>query len=143
VSTSYRLYGQEYIRLQGYKASEFGQGGCLCNGADLNNINKKGRTHLMQASLWGRIQVVDFLLSQHVNTQLQDCKGNTALDLAHPNRKSLMERHGYPEKSDADMCRRIIACKLIPYISERTESGSRGNIEARRTRRVYQDVVGF
>jgi ankyrin repeat protein len=44
-------------------------------GTDLNNVNKNGRTPLMQDSLWGRIQVVDFLLSQQVNPLLRDCKG--------------------------------------------------------------------
>lgn len=70
----------------------------------------------MAASLWGRVRVVEYLLTAGAKTTLQDHKGRTALDLALPSQRNTNERERRMtfcrEPLDADKSRRYIATRL-------------------------------
>jgi hypothetical protein len=65
----------------------------LQHGADANSVNYKGRSPLMEAALWGRIESVKVLLEVNVNKRLRDHDDRCALDLAQPARKNEKERY--------------------------------------------------
>jgi hypothetical protein len=54
----------------------------LDHGANPDHQDKDGRTPLMEASLWGRIENVNFLLEHGANRELRDLHGHQAIDLA-------------------------------------------------------------
>ena len=70
----------------------------------------------MSASLWGRVDVVEYLPSSGVDAKARDYKGRSALDLAEPSRRNDSERERrmvrYREGSEAEVRRRHIAIKL-------------------------------
>ncbi|CBF75199.1 hypothetical protein AN3871.2 [Aspergillus nidulans FGSC A4] len=65
----------------------------LENGAEVNASNNNGRTALMEAALWGRLETVEILLSHGANKTLRDTNKKRALDLAQPTRQNRDERH--------------------------------------------------
>ncbi|KAF4969201.1 hypothetical protein FSARC_3531 [Fusarium sarcochroum] len=88
------------------------------NGGNLNNVNMEGKTPLMEASLWGRLDVMEFLLANGANASLQDRKGRKALFYAQPSGATtrMSQRHGhYSETSQAESNRRVIALRLQSY----------------------------
>lgn len=62
-------------------------------GAEINAANKSGRTALMEASLWGRLESATILLSRGADRDLYDKKSQRALDLTHPTHRNRKERH--------------------------------------------------
>ncbi|KAK3904868.1 hypothetical protein C8A05DRAFT_42115 [Staphylotrichum tortipilum] len=66
-------------------------------GGDLNTADKRGRTPLMEAALWGRAQAVDFLLNNDADPDVQDKKGRRAYFYALPSRKTarIEPNHGH------------------------------------------------
>ncbi|KAJ5923536.1 hypothetical protein N7454_008781 [Penicillium verhagenii] len=65
----------------------------LDSGAEVNAKNKNGRTALMEACLWGRLESVKILLSRGADRSLRDNRNQRAQDLAEPSRKNHKERH--------------------------------------------------
>jgi hypothetical protein len=65
----------------------------LENGAEVNASNYNGRTALMEAALWGRLETVEILLSHGANKTMRDRKKKRAFDLALPTRQNRKERH--------------------------------------------------
>ncbi|KAB8271049.1 DYW family of nucleic acid deaminases-domain-containing protein [Aspergillus minisclerotigenes] len=65
----------------------------LEHGAEVNATNRNGRSALMEASLWGRLENTKLLLSQGADRYLCDDKNRGAFDLAQPTRKNRKERH--------------------------------------------------
>lgn len=62
-------------------------------GAEVNATNKNGRTALMEASLWGRLESAKILLSRGADRYLSDSKNKRAFDLAQSTRQNQKERH--------------------------------------------------
>lgn len=60
----------------------------LQHGADANATNNDGRSALMEAALWGRIESVKALLKAHADKRLRDHNDLLAIDLAQPARKN-------------------------------------------------------
>lgn len=65
----------------------------LEHGSELNATNKTGRTALMEAALWGRLETTKILLSRGADRYLCDEQNLRAFDLAQPSRKNRKERH--------------------------------------------------
>ncbi|OJJ29745.1 hypothetical protein ASPWEDRAFT_46487 [Aspergillus wentii DTO 134E9] len=65
----------------------------LCRGSDVNAINKNGRTALMEAALWGRLDNVELLLPRGADQSLRDNENRDASDLAQPTRRNAKERY--------------------------------------------------
>jgi hypothetical protein len=63
------------------------------NGADVNAVNNHGRTALMGAALWGRIESVKVLLEANADKSLRDGEGRCAMDPAQPTRANKKERY--------------------------------------------------
>ncbi|ORY03308.1 hypothetical protein BCR34DRAFT_667443 [Clohesyomyces aquaticus] len=61
-------------------------------GVDMNARNKRRRTALMEAALWGRLEHVKLMLRKGAIGQLQDDCGDRAADLARPLEKYGLER---------------------------------------------------
>lgn len=55
--------------------------------------DRRGRTPLMEAALWGRVGNVQVLLANGVTQDLKDRRGRSAIDLAIPNRRNARERY--------------------------------------------------
>jgi hypothetical protein len=64
----------------------------LESGSEVNAINDRGRSPLMEAALWGRIDNVELLLQHGAKKDLRDRAGCLAIDLALPNDKNAKER---------------------------------------------------
>ena len=64
----------------------------LQHGADVNAINNDGRTALMEAALWGRVESVEALLNANADKRLRDHEARCAMDLAKPARENEKER---------------------------------------------------
>lgn len=62
------------------------------HGADIDATDPHDRTPLMEASFWGRVDTVVFLLLNHANFSLKDNMGYSALDLAMPSDRMDEER---------------------------------------------------
>ena len=90
-------------------------------GADINAINYKGRTALMEASLWGRLRAVKTLLlgSIQPNTRIRDRDNLKAIDLASENQQHSMERcqrcyqNGHVERPAMDVPQRQKIVQLL------------------------------
>lgn len=54
----------------------------LENSADVDAVNADGETALLEATRWGRTEVVRVLLKHRANTRIKNKEGKTALDLA-------------------------------------------------------------
>jgi len=65
----------------------------LCYDVDVNSKNSGGRTPLMEAALWGRLQNVFLLLQKGADTETTDDQGYSAIDFAIPSQKNDDERH--------------------------------------------------
>lgn len=65
----------------------------LDSGADVNATNKNGRTALMEACLWGRLESVKILLSKDADRSLRDNGNQRAIDLTEPTRQNYKERY--------------------------------------------------
>ncbi|KAF1848047.1 uncharacterized protein K460DRAFT_364045 [Cucurbitaria berberidis CBS 394.84] len=104
----------------------------LKNGAELHAANLDGRTALMEASLWGRLDNVGVLLKGETNRRQRDREGNSALDLAMQSESNSRRRYlrsgkegiiERPWKDDQD--RRKIVELLSPDVATFVnESGS-------------------
>lgn len=64
----------------------------LDNGAKVNRRNKRGRTPLMEAALWGRAENAQILLRNGADKTLSDHHGRTASNLASPSDRNSDER---------------------------------------------------
>ncbi|KAJ6105216.1 hypothetical protein N7523_010290 [Penicillium sp. IBT 18751x] len=62
-------------------------------GAKVNATNKNGRTALMEASLWGRLETAKILLSRDADRFLRDKRNQRPLDLTQPTRQNHKERY--------------------------------------------------
>ncbi len=73
----------------------------LDKGADINSQNDFGWTALMEASLWGRLAVVNVLVNRNADVNVKDNWGVTALTLASSNGHTavikLLKDHGARE----------------------------------------------
>lgn len=67
-------------------------------GANVNARNLLGRTALMEASLWGRLSIVQILLASWADADLRDEEGNGAFNLAKPVELNSYERYERSEK---------------------------------------------
>ncbi|KAL2817967.1 hypothetical protein BDW59DRAFT_175290 [Aspergillus cavernicola] len=65
----------------------------LERGARVNAVNHDGRSPLMQASLWGRLENVKLLLGNGADKDIRDNDNRLAIDLAQPIRKNRCERY--------------------------------------------------
>ncbi len=65
----------------------------LQHGADANATNNDGRSALMEAAFWGRVESVKALLNANGDKRLRDHEGRCAMDLAQPARKNEEERY--------------------------------------------------
>jgi hypothetical protein len=65
----------------------------LDHGSDVNATNDNGRTALMEASLWGRLETTETLLSRGADRHMRDNRKMTALNLAQSTRRNQKERH--------------------------------------------------
>ncbi|KAF2852065.1 hypothetical protein T440DRAFT_498093 [Plenodomus tracheiphilus IPT5] len=78
-------------------AASFGNDSCttrlISQGANVNAKNFLGRTPLMEASLWGRLSIVQLLLARSANIDLTDDEGNRAFNLAKPVELNSYERY--------------------------------------------------
>lgn len=74
----------------------------LQHGADANAINNDGRSALMEAALWGRIESVKALLKAHADKRFRDHDGLLAIDLAQPARKNEKERYWRSSNATAE-----------------------------------------
>ncbi|KAI1740023.1 hypothetical protein F4680DRAFT_420977 [Xylaria scruposa] len=74
----------------------------LQNGANVNAVNKDGRSALMQAALWGRIKTVKALINANADKHLLDHEGRSVLDLAQPSRQNREQRHRCSPAAAAD-----------------------------------------
>ncbi|KAI9763322.1 MAG: hypothetical protein M1840_000587 [Geoglossum simile] len=60
---------------------------------NVNAVNHKGRSALMEAALWGRLDNTKLLMNRGADKSLRDYKKRRAVDLAQPMRKNQLERH--------------------------------------------------
>ncbi|CAI7592048.1 unnamed protein product [Penicillium glandicola] len=65
----------------------------LDHGAEINATNKNKRSALMEASLWGRLEIATILLSRGADRNLSDKQRQRPLDLTQPTHKNRKERH--------------------------------------------------
>lgn len=100
----------------------------LKHGADVNATNNDGRSALMEAALWGRIESVRALLEGYADKQVQDTQGRRAIDLARSTRKNEEERYRRSPLAAAekvwerDRNRRHIVILLDDLATERQHS---------------------
>jgi len=62
-------------------------------GADVNAVNTKGRSALVEAALLGRLENVKILIRNGADRNLRENKKRTAADLTQPTRENRIERH--------------------------------------------------
>ena len=65
----------------------------LDRGASVDAVNHAGRSALVEAALWGRLENAKLLIGAGADRRLRDCKNHTAADLAQPTRSNQRERH--------------------------------------------------
>ncbi|XPS81811.1 hypothetical protein M3J09_013736 [Ascochyta lentis] len=88
------------------------------HGANVNAVNGQGRSALMEAALWGRLENVKALLTANAKKSLKDIEGRSALDFAQPTPANEKERYRQCELASSekvrerDQCRRHIAILL-------------------------------
>lgn len=62
------------------------------NGDPIHHPNHYGRTPLMEAALWGRLDTVQYLCEQDINLKARDANGMQAVDLAADTQRNTKER---------------------------------------------------
>ena len=67
----------------------------LDRGSNINAVNYEGRSALVAATLWGRLDNAKILLERGANNNLKDRNGCTAANLALPNQKNQRERQPF------------------------------------------------
>ncbi|KAI9928886.1 hypothetical protein ASPWEDRAFT_24862 [Aspergillus wentii DTO 134E9] len=72
----------------------------LDHGAQVNTVNRNGRSALMEAALWGRLGNVKLLLEHGADENLRDEKNWLAIDLARPTHRNRRERY---ERAGGDL----------------------------------------
>lgn len=65
----------------------------LKHGADVDNQNKIGRSPMIEAALWGRLDNVKILLKNGANKSLRDVHGRRAAELAEQTLQNDEERY--------------------------------------------------
>jgi hypothetical protein len=102
-------------------------------GASITHANRYGRTPLMEAALWGRLEAVQYLASQIIDLDVRDGNEMRAVDLAANTARNTKEKTerlrfgNYREAPDADRRRRQIEellKRLTPSPSETSASTS-------------------
>jgi hypothetical protein len=89
-----------------------------CRGVAINKNNHYGRTALMEAALWGRLETVKYLVAKGADINAVDGNGHRAFDLARDLERNEEERisralHGKAiERADANRRRKQIAAFL-------------------------------
>jgi hypothetical protein len=100
-------------------------------GDPIHQPNHYGRTPLMEAALWGRLETVQYLSQQSINLRVRDGNGMQAVDLAADTQRNTKERairSGaiYREPCNAGRQREQIKAlleRLMTPVSEQTETG--------------------
>ena len=95
-------------------------------GDSIRRANHYGRTPLMEAALWGRLETVQYLTQQSIDLEARDGNGMQAADLAADTKRNAKERaqrsgQVYRERSDASQKRDQVKALL-----ERLTSSERG-----------------
>ncbi|KAI9162740.1 Cytochrome P450 monooxygenase CLM2 [Paramyrothecium foliicola] len=88
------------------------------NHDDLNNVDSRGRTPLMEAALWGRLKVGEFLLQHSADLYAKDHQGRTAYVYSRPSKHTARMRDKfdrYQESREAENNRRVIAIRLQEF----------------------------
>jgi hypothetical protein len=89
-----------------------------CKGVAIDKNNHYGRTALMEAALWGRLETVNYLVAKGADINAVDANGHRAFDLARDLERNEDERisralHGKAiERADANRRRKQIAAFL-------------------------------
>jgi hypothetical protein len=65
----------------------------LEHGAVVNAVNRDGRSPLMEAALWGRLDSAKLLLENTADKNLRDVENRLAIDLARPTQRNRRERY--------------------------------------------------
>ncbi|EFR02758.1 ankyrin repeat protein [Nannizzia gypsea CBS 118893] len=86
----------------------------LEHGADVNAVDLNGRSPLMEAALWGRLDTVKLLLENAADKGLQDTENHSAIDLARPTQRNRRERY---TRSGGDLSP---LCSREPLVREDT-----------------------
>jgi hypothetical protein len=89
-------------------------------GRELNNIDRRGRTPLMEAALWGRLTVVNCLLELGVDPSAKDRKGCGAYHYTRASGRMTRLRRNFKlhrESSEDESNRRIIGVILQAFES--------------------------
>lgn len=93
--------------------------------ADANAINNDGRSALMEAALWGRIESVKALLNANANKRLRDHESRCAMVPVHTNGKERYRRSTYAAaESVAERNRdRQYIILLLDYLNTKKQHG--------------------
>ena len=99
-------------------------------GDSIRRANQYGRTPLMEAALWGRLDTVQYLTQQSIDLEARDGNGMQAADLAadtQRNAKERAQRSGkvYRERSDASQKRDQVKALLERLTSSEREPADR------------------
>ncbi|KAL9479617.1 hypothetical protein ACSS6W_004403 [Trichoderma asperelloides] len=94
-------------------------------GSDVNVMDAKGRTPLMEAALWGYPRIVDMLLRAGSDNRLTDQRGMRAINLAEESERNDCERH-----------KRSANYSENPFFKKKDRTLIRGLLNSQRPRRI-------